>query len=426
MNNTERQIDEKLSFYVILFFIIQALNGSIKSILPFLDEDIQSKMSLLAGGILLLVMVKSLRYVFKRSHVILVKSYILFLILYFFGIIQSLMRDDPINLLLSASAFWTFVWWLPMGLFVYSIRDKNILYKVLLKGSYILSLILFLSLIPVVLKSSIFAYEKDYNMFFSYMLVFPLLLHLNEYIRGKNKIILIFCIIELFAIVLYGSRGALLCVFSFSMLKIFYGQINYFQKVLIPSVLFTIIILFTASADYFVKVLSEYNLSSRTLEKLAAHDMQGGRDYIWEAGIQLIQERPILGYGLGGEFYQMTYQASEVLGRGRVVSEVEDLTPHNGFLQLMLNFGVFVGLSIGLYILFSILKLKTKDNSHIKDLLIITFSVFIIPAMTVSDGIFIKPGIAIFLYLMINYKKEILYEKVKRISKKKPIYNLFI
>ncbi|WP_321317213.1 O-antigen ligase family protein [Labilibaculum sp.] len=411
MNKTERQIDEKLSFYVIFFFIIQALNGTIKSILPFLSKDIQSKMSLLAGVLILLVMVKSLRYVFKRSHVMFVKSYVLFFILYFLGALLSLMRGDPINLLISASAFWTFIWWLPMGLFVYSIQDKKILYNTLLKGSYIMSFILFLSLIPVILKINFFVNAKEYNMFFSYMLIFPLLLHLNEYIRNKKYSLLIICLIEFFAIVLYGSRGALLCLLTFLILKIFYGQISYIKKVLIPVSLLAIIIFFSASADYFLQVLSEHNLSSRTLEKIAAHEMEGGRDYIWEAGIKLISERPVIGYGLGGEFYQMTYQASEILGHGNMVSKVEDLTPHNGFLQLMLNFGILIGLIVGLYILFSILKLKTNDNSHVKDLLIITFSVFIIPAMTVSDGIFIKPGIAIYLYLILNYKKHIIYEQ---------------
>lgn len=411
---TEKQeikVDKRLSFFVIFFFVIQGLNGTVKTLLPFLPDEIKARLSILSGIILLFVMISSFGSVVKRSRSVVVISYILFGILYILGILQSLMRGDPINLLLGSSAFWTFVWWLPIGLFAYSIKDKSILYDYLLKGSYVLSIILMTSLLPVILKLNIFDDQKEYNMFFSYMLIFPLLLHINEYLRNKKSIILLLFLAELCAILLYGSRGALLCLMSFAMLKIFYGQISYAKKVVVPVILFLGILVFSISAKYIVEFLADYNLSSRTLDKIVAHDMQKGRDYIWKAGVDLILEKPLFGYGLGGEFYQMSYKASEILGRGRIVSEVQDLTPHNGFLQLMLNFGVLIGIIIGLYILFSILKLQTSDHSHLKDMLIILFSVFIIPAMTVSDGIFVKPGIALYLFLVLDYKKHIVYEK---------------
>ena len=411
MNKTDIQIDKQLSFYVIFFFIIQTLNGSIKTILPFLTRGLQSNISLMSGALLLVVMVKNLKYVYRRSGKVFLIAYYIFLLLYAISLAQNMMRGDPVDLLIKDSASWTFIWWIPMGLFVYSVQDKDILYKILLKGSYFISIIVLLSVFPIIVLENILLYGKEYNMFFSYMLIFPLILHINEYFKTKKISLLIIGIVELSVLILYGSRGVLLCVLSFFILKIAYGQIPFSKKV-VAVIFFTFtLVLFIKFSEPLLQVLHDFNLSSRTLEKLATHQMESGRNYVWESGIELIKERPLLGYGLGGEFYQMTYEASKLLGTG-IPPKISDLTPHNGFLQLMLNFGVIFGLLIGIFIVSSILIVKKIIFSSYKDLLIITYSVFIIPAMTVGDGIFVKPGIAIYVFLLLSYNRyKLSYEK---------------
>jgi len=405
------KIDRKLSFYVIFFFIVQALNGTIKNILPFLTDNLQSKISIIFGILLLILMGRGFKYIITRSGSMLLISYGAFIALYTIGILQSLIRADPVDLLIGYSALWTFVWWIPMGLFVYSIRDISILYKTLLKGSYLLAGILLLNILPILFGiDRLFGDGKEYNMFLSYMLVFPLLLHLNEYLYKNSTLLLMIISVELLVIVLYGSRGTLLCLFSFIGLKILFSCKNPVKTFLMLLLGLFLSLVFLSFSSHLVQFLAEYGIESRTLAKLSAGEaFLQGRSNIWTAAINLIEQRPFFGYGLGGEFYQMTYEAYAL--SGGYYDEVQDLTPHQGFLQLMLNFGVIIGSIVGVYLLGSILKLKYSVNYQTEGLIMVIYSVFVIPAMTISDGIFTKPGIAIYLYLIINYRKRCLYEK---------------
>ncbi len=407
MSYKSETIDRKLSFYVISFFIIQALNATTKSLFSFGDSV---NLSLVFGVVLLLLLARNLRYVAARSFSILVISYVVFIMLYGISVLQSMLRGDPLDILIGNSALWTFVFWIPMGLTVYSIRNMSILYEYLLKGSHILLPILLLNLLPIIyFEGKSFSDGKEYNMFLSYALVLPALVHLNEYFRKKNFFILLASSIAILVIFLYGSRGALLCVISFIGLKVFLNKEHLTKKILLLifiSLTGVVIILYSS---YLVQILVEQGMYFRTLDKIASGDLLGGRGYIWEAGVNLIVERPFFGYGLGGEFYRMTYEAHEILGTPLPDSGVEDLSPHQGFLQLALNFGVIFGTIAGLYIVLSIFKFRTTDNSKLNDLIIISYSVFVVPAMTVSDGIFTKPGIAIYIYLILFYKRHRLH-----------------
>jgi O-antigen ligase len=400
-------IDRKLSFYVIFFFIIQALNATLKSLFVFGDSV---NLSLLFGFVLLLVLARNLRYVAARSFSMLVISYLVFILLYSISALQSIYRGDPLDVLIGSSALWTFIFWIPMGLTVYSIRNMSILYEYLLKGSHILLLILLLNLLPVIFfEEKLFSDGREYNMFLSYALVLPALVYLNEYFNKKNFFILLVSSIVILVIFFYGSRGALLCVISFIGLKVFLKKEHLKKNIFLLIFILLIGVVIISYSSYLVQMLDEYGVKSYTLDKIANGNMHTGRGYIWESGVNLIAERPFFGYGLGGEFYQMTYEAHKLLGTALSDRGVEDLSPHQGFLQLALNFGVIFGLIAGLYIVLSIFKLRTTDDLKLNDIIIISYTVFVVPAMTVSDGIFTKPGIAIYIYLILFYKRHRLH-----------------
>lgn len=402
-DNSEK-IDNQLSVSVIFFFIIQSANSSIKTLFPNLGDGIDAALSGLSGILILALLIKSMKIVVKLHTWLTVRSYLLFLIIYLISIVQNLLRGAPLSVLISESMLWTLVWWLPMGLIAYSVNDKHILYRTIVKWSYLLSVVTLFSFIAYVrniIQVNVEMLNRgNYNMFFSYMLVFTLVIHLNELIDQKLKRVIPWCLVELVAILSYGSRGAILCLVSFLLLKFLMGGLRLSQKVRIVSFVSLIgIVVFFLGAS-IVEDMDDVGMTSRTLEMVTGGDVavSDGRDDLRKYTYELIADRPLLGYGLGGEFYELYQKAYGPALDG----EFSSLTPHNGFLQLFLNFGVLMGSLIGLAILYSIILIWRVRDYDVKTLLIILASVFVVPSLTVGDGIFTKPGIALYLFVFLS------------------------
>ena len=105
----------------------------------------------------------------------------------------------------------------------------------------------------------------------------------------------------------------------------------------------------------------------------------------------MIFERPVLGWGLGGEFYRLAdYEGA--------IKVDNSFTPHNGVLQNMVNFGVFIGTIVSLLIIIPYFKIKRIKNIYYHDLVLI-FGSAIVAIFYSASGFFTNPMVAIFLYL---------------------------
>lgn len=398
--------DRRISTSIVAFFVLQSLNAALKTIGAF-PSSFVGYVSSITGGFILLYIIRSLPITYKRSNKLFVRTYLIFIIAYAYSIFSSLyIRHEPIALLLHDSALWTFAFWIPIGVFTYSVENLDVLYQRFYKGSFIiggLMMLTFFWFLAVGTKTD----AKDYNMFFSYTLILPLLIHINEYFNKRKPIVGIIMLIELFAIIMYGSRGALLCLASFFILKALTGNISRRNK---RTILFSIIVVSCLGFILYNNqdLLSAFGLKSRFFSKMDSGEVMSGRDYVWQAGMMMVSERPLLGYGIGGEYVQMT-RLCEFL-TGVYVDELASTTPHNGVIQLMLNFGAPIGIIVALWIITAIRKVRLFTSPFSKDLFIIFFSGYIIPSMTVGDGIFVKPGIAIFIFLALSSNNRFKYE----------------
>ena len=173
--------DKRISFCVILYFIVSAANATIKTVLP-ISDSLWKPISILFGLIIVSFFCFNFRAVIRRASKLFIGSVMLFVLLYLISIVQSTESGYPIDLIISGSAFNTFIWWIPIGVFAYSVYDKKILYHTLLNGSYIITIILTFSLFGHQV-----VYGNEYNLFFSYSLILPLLLHLNEFFKTKKN-----------------------------------------------------------------------------------------------------------------------------------------------------------------------------------------------------------------------------------------------
>jgi len=394
--------DKILSFSIFLFFFIQTFNGAIKLIFEF-SESQHSLISNLAGAIYMVYFVyKVLPIVFKRRKKTLILSYLCFGILYLISAALILNRGEKTDWLLNYYVLWTLAFWIPVGISAYSIYNYKILYDVLMKYSYSLSIILGL----VFIKNIIYMSEEQetfYSMFFSYLMLIPAILHLSHFFSHRKRKTLYFALAEIIMILLIGSRGAIICLLSFLLFK--YLTSN---KTLSSKITRLTLVTLTLSIFYFnIGTINDYlidnfNIHSRTLASFSnkESDQFYNRMPAWLAALNLIEEKPLFGYGLGGDYYPISKLSVQIDSRYGAGS------PHNGFLQLIMFFGIPIGLFLGLWLFFSILKIRKNYSYQHRELLIITYSIFIIPSMTIGDGIFIKPGIALYIYMLFKYNSK--------------------
>ncbi|GCB34727.1 hypothetical protein KGMB02408_16720 [Bacteroides faecalis] len=238
-----------------------------------------------------------------------------------------------------------------------------------------------------------------YNMFFGFNFVIPTLFHLNEFFQKKNLGYFILIVIDLLLIIVYANRGALLPVFFFIVYKYFFDSKFTLSKVGL-SILFCLsIVTFVFLGDLFLNsvalVLDDLGIQSRTLLMMLNGSVTDstGRNDIWNECFNMIAEKPFWGWGMGGEYYRLAASAENV--------DVIDNSyhPHNSLIQHFVYFGVIGGLLVNLIFIYPFFKFKSISDKYRRNLVIIFAAVAIIPSFISASNMFIKPAVAIFLYL---------------------------
>src|SRR5690606_4593767 len=126
----------------------------------------------------------------------------------------------------------------------------------------------------------------DYSMSLSYYMLLPALLYLNRFIERFNIFSFLLFIISLIIIISLGSRGALLCVGVYAILKIIRFDLKSTRKAFIFRITVLISILvgifkFQNILIFLENQLTKYGLSSRTLTLLQQDTIHlSGRDVI--------------------------------------------------------------------------------------------------------------------------------------------------
>ena len=389
--------DYRISIGVVLYFIMSVFNATIKTVRP--DSGIVSILSILSGLVIAAGFIQCLPSVLKRSRRILFSSYILFFVVYGISMALISIRGESIDLMLKGSAFLTFAWWIPLGVFVSSIYDKSVLYQVFLRASFIILTLLTLMFIYHPLPENGVA---GYNMFFGFNMLIPTLFHINELYKTKKLIYLFLFLTEFLMILVYANRGCLLPIVFIFLYKSLWENKKRTKK-LLPIILILLIVIYFLGnilIETIASILEGYGLSSRTLWYLLSGDISNatGRDEIWNNSIKMISERPILGWGLGGEYYQLAAYEGAI--------EIDNsFTPHNGVLQNWVNFGVLIGSVVSIMIIRPYLNMRHIKDKYYHDLVLI-FGSAIVAMFYSASGFFTNPMAAMFLYLSYLYSKR--------------------
>lgn len=389
--------DRQISLAVVMYFVCQYVNITLKTAVS-LPEGLWGIMSAFWGVVILYFYFLAFRYVKQRNGKLLKKSYIIFFVAYFFSAISLTLSGRSLMTMIGGSAFLTFAWWIPCGVYSCSVYDKKILYDTFLRWGILISICMILCCFihPDA--------EDNYNMSVGYGLLIPTLFHYNEFLSNKNKWFGLYAAFETLMILAYASRGCLLGIAFFLFYNYFFmTKMNAIKVLLCVSGLVIVLNLDTiieAIADY----LGLYGFESRTLVMYLNGELSNttGRDDIWKICFKMISERPIFGWGLGGEFNELAIRM------GASEDEISNaFSPHNGIIQNILNFGYVLGIIVTFFVIKPLLSLKSIKDSYSQIVVLLFASAFIIPELVSSSGFFTTPAVAIALYVFYNSKNQL-------------------
>lgn len=399
----ERQ-DQKISVYIASYFLVLAINASIKGVLrSALSTSLWSLLSNFFGVCLMLIMLWSLKIVFDRSSRLLFGTVFLFLILYVIGFFMAQSRGEDTSVILSIAAKDSFLFWIPVGVYAYSVRDLKQLYLILLKFSYPISICW---IIYTFFNTNSDVHET-YNMLFGYSLALPCMLHYVDYTQNKRIITLIFGVIEFLLIVFMGSRGPLVGLVVFILLYGFIIKGIKGTNLLFILIIGFLLLLYIDRISLFLNnfFVSQLGMSSRTLDMYLDGYIgnDSGRNHFFQAGWNQVMQKPIFGWGIGGDYNYMAYALG---GNAQTVST--GVTCHNGMVQLMTYFGVIIGGVLSLMFAFLVFRAIKVYDFYSKVLICIFYSSTVFPSLWFGDGLLFKPASAVYLFLClsINNKKK--------------------
>lgn len=397
--------DRKISLYVAFYFIAFTCNMAIKNIFP-IPLSMWGMLSVLWGMGILTFMLMGLPEVLRRSSKLLFQTYILFIALFLLSVFMATFRGEPTNAILRDDAFVTLAWWIPLGVYSCSVYDKRILYDTLYKGSFVIATVLLLYFYfgkIVVINED----ENDYSMTFGIAFIMPILLHLNELFKKRRNWLLALVSIEIITVVIFANRTVLLSLIFFLVYKWTVGNKSSSRRMLVIFAACAGIMLYTLFFESFLfstnSLLDSYNLQSRTLTMMANDNINddSGRGEIWAICANMILERPLFGWGIGGEFYTISKEFNGITTNVSGASST-----HNGILQALVNFGIIGGIIVVIIYIIPLFRISRVKDSSTHDLILITGSVGLIPCLISASGLFIKPELAIYIYLYYNYVKK--------------------
>lgn len=276
---------------------------------------------------------------------------------------------------------------LPAFVYALSLRDFEVFKIVMKKSGYVVfSVGLLIGILVLTGRSSVGAY----NMGLSYYMLLPTILFLDELMDKFSLKTLVLAGISLLIILALGSRGAILCIIVFIILKFVRPNSKRTYKRALGHI--SIICVGVVALIFMEQILmSIYNfllrfgINSRSLILFTRENVYlSGRDRIYENVLSEILGNPILGIGIAGD--------TRIIGNSYV---------HNFFIEVVGNFGVVFGVILSIALIILIVKSLISKNYNRYNLTIIWVSLGFVHLM-VSSSYLTDLKFWILLGLLIN------------------------
>ncbi|SOC38403.1 O-antigen ligase family protein [Ureibacillus acetophenoni] len=380
--------DKKISIAIMSSTVILTVQYFILVVFNFLDTSTGTIVQLGSKVVVGIIFAYTFPIVFKEQKW---NLFIVYFISIFIFLSHYLFFPDNQKYMVEL-IFPLFFTCLPMFVYAMSLKNWNVLKDVMKKASFIVfvcGLLLSLMILLGIAKIDV------YSMTFSYYMLLPAIMYLDEFIDRLSLKAFFISSATLISILAIGSRGAVLCAAVFIVLKLIKPAAQFRLSRVRMYLIFAVT---TISIFIFINLQSlllllynwllQFGLNSRSLTLFLSGEVYlSGRDDLYEKVISAIYDHPLVGIGIAGD---------------RRVLDGLGVYAHNIFLELLANFGVFIGLFIIFFLLFLIIRMFFIKEDLSYNLLIIWFSLGFV-SLFVSGSYLTDLSFWTFLGLMISY-----------------------
>ncbi|NMD42520.1 MAG: hypothetical protein GYA86_04320 [Firmicutes bacterium] len=375
--------DKKISIALMATFVVLTLQYLILIYFKMMGTEgasaVQQISKILVGLVFLYALPAVLNRSLLKGIIVFSAAVIIFLCSYiFFPVNQPYIK----NLI-----FPFFFMCLPAFVYSISIRDWKVLKDIMKKASY------FVFVAGVVIAAGVFsglASVGTYSMPFSYYMLLPAIMFMDELLDRFRLRTLLFTLISVLVILALGARGPVLCLLVFFVFKLIKprGRFNY-QGMFLTSGAATAGLVGYIFRDGVLKALNNiflhFGIESRSIALFLIKGVHlSGRDRISQLLVSKIGGSPFWGFGLAGDrpFLWGSYA-------------------HNFFLEIVVNFGIIIGFFVLLIIFYLILKSLVTKNKDGYSMLIIWMGLGFVHLM-VSGSYLIDLKFWVFMGLVLS------------------------
>ncbi len=313
--------DWLLSNFLILYFLVQAMNLYEKLIL----DDAVPHWNLMSKGVLAILLVGALIPILGELGILAVLAEMILVVLFSYTLVRGF---EDRNGSFASLAVNTVTVFLPMGLAAAAISDKEYLLRRMYRFSWPTRIILWAVLYLYSTRTS------DYSMVGGYALLLQTLLVLDHYEHTRTPLDLLAFIGDVIMMLLFGSRGPLLCILAYIVIRSFYsGRPGDRKKILIfVTLLATIFYMLKLPAvqQLLIDTLNRLGIYSRSISMFLSESAgrDDGRIVLFRYYLENAGKHPWLGWGLGGGWIN------------------EEDYPHNVVIEIINSFGYAGGVLV--------------------------------------------------------------------------------
>lgn len=379
----EMSDDRKISIALLSTIVVLSIQYFVLVIFHLLNSSVLSRIQLMSKAVVGIMFLYALPVVIKKSKLKLIVVYSISILIFIIHFILFPQNQMYIRELI----FPFFFTCLPAFVYSMTLDNLDVLKQTMKKACFIIFLCgTTLGILVFSRKLSI----GYYSMSLSYYMLFPAIIYMDELFDKLSIKVVLLELVSLSIILVLGSRGPLLCIIMFVLLKLIRLKLKISYKWL-PLYLLGIasmVLLFLYRHPILEMInnfLLSFKIESRTISLFLSEGVfLTGRDKIYENVITAIINNPYLGIGLAGD---------------RIVSGA--VYSHNILLEIVSDFGIVLGVIIVVALIILILKaLITKDKEKY-NMFIIWASLGFVHLM-VSNSYLIDFRFWIFLGLIIN------------------------
>lgn len=318
--------DLKISITLMASFVVLTLQYLVLIIFNLINTQAGSIVQTLSKLIVAIFFIYTLPIVWKRAGKV-------FLLIYgvaiFFFLLQFLFYLPNRSFILDLIFPFFFIS-LPALIYTLAIRD----FKIFLATTKISAYIVFVfGLIIGIYILSGKTTVGVYSMSLSYYMLLPALIFLGDFLDKYRVSSFFFFLGSMIIILSLGSRGTLLCIAIFFLLKLIRIERDsskksiLFRFAVILST-FVLILQYTQILSWINDQLIKYGVSSRTIRLLQQDEISlSGRDSIANVIVEGIMDNPLFGIGLSGDraitgFYSHNFIIEMLSGFGLILGSI--------------------------------------------------------------------------------------------------------